>query len=225
MASMPRIGARWVLGQGLGAGLLLLIIRGIVFLHAMLFQGPMGPEAASLALFQREYPLLHGQLATVATTTSLSGRLVQAWALVLIVMVAMWVLCLLGKVSSKATCNRMIRWPAVIVLVWSSYSACFLPVMETRAEQGQLVTTTRKPHIGNITMPFTAKQRTIPGIEVVRIDEGVKVDGGNAMAWIYYVTEDTTGTIGIVRGYRADQEVELLTAGSMAAAAMERELH
>lgn len=213
----------------LGGVVVVVALKVAGFLLGLL--GPALPAGqAALHPFQQGYPLLRGRVAVVGTAASLHERLILA--VVLAVGAAFLhglLLVILNKVRQPYISRRnmlAMRITLMVVLGWALYAAVFLPLKETRAVQGAVIITERRPLAGDIPWPWGTVQRRIPGQAIGQVQGGSAHPsrGNNGQAWITLTQEDGTAErIGQVRGLRPEDELRMLAAASEAAAALERE--
>lgn len=212
-----------------GGLFVVLVLKGVAFLADEL--GPaLSPDQAALRPFQQGYPMLRGELATVATGTGLTERLVLS-----VVFAVGFTFCLAMLLAMFDMFRRKPRGRAgvlltrgvlLVTLSWSVYAAFLLPVREASVENGSLVLRERKVLVGDIPWPGSLQENKLPGHNILRLETGsdhpTAKHPGNT--WIDAVTVTRRQRIALVMGVDAEHELEALRDASTAAAYLEREL-
>ena len=213
----------------IGGLVVVLILKGVAFFADKL--GPaLSPDQAALRPFQQGYPMLRGELATVATGTGLSERLVLAVVFAVGVTFCLAVILALIDTVRRRPRGRagvlLTRAILLITLSWSVYAAFLLPIREASVENGALVLRVRKVLVGDIPWPGSLMENSLPGHDILRLETGSDhpTASHRGSTWIDAVTVTERQRIALVLGTDADHELEALRDASTAAAYLEREL-
>lgn len=210
------------------AVVLLLKIAGWLF--TLLGPRPSEEELAFLP-FQQGYLSLHGEQALAATAAGLQERIVLAVvASVFLGFMLAFIFAAVARAKGRPasrTGTLITRAAMTVMLVWSLYAVCFLPLRETHARPGELVIIERTALVGDIPVPFFSHEWRSQRMSIDRMEAGSEppAQGQDGACWIDIIfTNGVLLRIGEVRYRTAEEELPLLRAASTASALMEREL-
>ncbi len=214
----------------LGGVVVVLVIRGLAW-AVKLLAPRLDEEHVAVEAFQHDYPMLHGEWATVATGAGLLERLVLAVVVAVAITFVLGVVLVIANKARSPLIGRggmlAMRLTLFAALAWNIYGVVMLPIKETRPVHDGLLIKDRRAFVGDIPLPFTATERKITGAELLRIEAGSNHPGGKKKVsfWLDVVTPAGTERIGRLNAVDHTRELRTLHLASDAAAAMEREAH
>ncbi|MBS1547276.1 MAG: hypothetical protein JST38_13970 [Bacteroidetes bacterium] len=141
----------------IGGVAIVLTIRGLAWVA-----GAMGPasteDGAVLQVFQRGYLGMHNQLAVADASMGLTGRIILALVMAVGASFATALLLTfaghLREGRSFRAGSMVTRMVLLAFLGWGVFTACYVPISESRVINGTLVVYTRNRLLGDIPLPF-----------------------------------------------------------------------
>lgn len=206
----------------IGGVVVVLALRGLFWAGDTVL-APTGEDRLLLP-FRQGYFLMDAQT-TVPTDTGRTERLALACVL------AAGAALVVAAIGFAAKCARRptLRWARVVlvtVLVWCLGTALFMPLRAVRVHERALVITEHRVLLGQVPLPFTRSERSIPSEAVDRIEvveEGAPDDGNGTLRLQAVLEDGTVEPLGSALG-KAPLSLERLRKASEAAMLLEGRL-